>query len=136
MITLDIKHSKLFEDGYHEGWCNFSVNDYEFLGYGEPADYNLTDISYWVEYFSNLETKLQERKSYYFWQFDTDGWWLGFKVIDAETVEVLSGELIDSGSMINVDSESIPDGLRIKHQEIITIVELLKAIRDSLNKFP
>ena len=73
MVILDIKHSKYYEDGYHEGWCNFSVNDHEFFGYGGPVDYNTTEIDYWIERFTKLEHDLLIKSSYYFWQFDTDG---------------------------------------------------------------
>jgi len=135
MIALNIKHSKIFEDGYHEGWCNFSIGGYEFFGYGEPSDYNKTEIGYWLEHFSNLEKKLLERKSYYFWQFDTDGWWLGFNFIGSESIEVLSGELEGPKTMTEVESELAPKGLRIEHKESIVVADLLKTIRDTLAEF-
>lgn len=135
MIVLSIKHSKVFEDGYHEGWCNFSVNGYDFFGYGEPADYNKTEIGYWLEYFSKLESNIINKKSYYFWQFDTSGWWLGFNFIGNENIEVLSGELGSAISMTEVESGVAPEGLKIEHKEIVKVTHLLKAIRDSLSLF-
>ena len=135
MVILDIKHSKYYEDGYHEGWCNFSVNDYEFFGYGGPADYNTTEIDYWIERFTKLEHDLLIKSSYYFWQFDTDGWWLGFNFIDNENIEVLSGELEESTSATEFEAEVAPNGLSIKHREIAKASVLLEAIRNSLIVF-
>tara|TARA_B110001454_G_C12446168_1_gene320068 strand:+ start:50 stop:472 length:423 start_codon:yes stop_codon:yes gene_type:complete len=135
MIVLNIKHSKVFEDGYHEGWCNFSVNGYEFFGYGEPDDYNKTEIGYWLGYFSNLEKNILNKKSYYFWQFDTCDLWIGFNFIDNENIEVLSGELDSTISMSEVESVDAPEGLKIEHKEIVKVTHLLKAIRDSLSLF-
>ena len=135
MVTLKIKHSRYYEDGYHEGWCNFSVNEHEFYGYGEPADYNTTEIDYWLDSFEKLERNLLEKRSYYFWQFSTDGWWLGFDFIGDDSIKVISCELNDRVSELAVEAELPPDGLRVKHGEVTDVAMLLKAVRSILSEF-